>query len=139
MLPRSTQSGLTNFDFHIGPVRALGRQARGQEWGPFQLAQIFSGGVQIGWGCTCKRHLNCAPDNEVECKKQITFGKTKLSDAQCIIGLKRWLIAGFDVSPHGADSRSMHVAVDARHLADISFVGDLDAMLAAKQAAHLPV
>ena len=57
-------------------------------------------------------HSN-SPEDREQCKKQITYGKEKWSDAQCILGLKRWLHWG-----HTADfedqPRKMHVNQTAR-------------------------
>ena len=92
--------------------RGGGRGSRQIPWGPFSLAVVLSNGEQIGWGATCGMHSN-SPEDREQCKKQITYGKEKWSDAQCILGLKRWLHWG-----HTADfedqPRKMHVKQTAR-------------------------
>ena len=64
----------------------------------------------------------------MQCKKQLTFGKEALSDADCQGKLKRWLLAGLH---HPDASRSWHVSLDARQLAGSSRE-DLDGELQAK-------
>ena len=64
----------------------------------------------------------------MQCKKQLTFGKEALSDADCQGKLKRWLLAGLH---HPDASRSWHVNLDARQLAGSSRE-DLDGELQAK-------
>jgi len=64
----------------------------------------------------------------LQCKKQATFGKEALSDADCRAKLKRWLLAGLN---HPDGSRSWHVSLDARQLAGSSRE-DLDAEMQAK-------
>ena len=73
---------------------------------------VLSDGEQIGWGATCGMHSN-SPDDSEQCKKQITHGKEKWSDAQGILGLKRWLHWGQTVDLED-QPRKRHVKQTAR-------------------------
>ena len=56
------------------------------------------------------------PDDptQTQCKKQLTFGKShKLTEEQCKIGLKRWLLLGLFVEPSDQE-RTDHVNMCAR-------------------------
>ena len=64
------------------------------KWGRYLISRVRSDGIQIGWGLTCGLHndrdahgniLNTSP-----CKKQLTYGQEALSDAECVVRLKRW-------------------------------------------------
>ena len=101
---------------------------RDRSWGPFQLARVFARGVHVGWGAACGRHHEPGGAGSLQCKKQATFGKEALSDADCRAKLKRWLLAGLSL-PDG--SRSWHVNLDARQLAGSSRE-DLDAEMQAE-------
>ena len=63
---------------HSGRAAAGPREPRqrvANAWGTFQVAPVSSHGVQIGWGGTCKKHLNDFDSASACCKKQIPFGK----------------------------------------------------------------
>ena len=95
-----------------GPQRL--RQPRSFAWGPFKIAKVFLHHRHAGWGATCGRHHNDAGAH-TQCKKQLVFGRARpLSDSQCIIGLKKWLILGFFLDPNETRQRTLHVSFDAR-------------------------
>lgn len=99
-----------------------GRQSRVEHWGPFQLAAVFSGSKQIGWGATCRRHTNLTDlPSDPACKKQITFGREKLSDSECRKRLKRWLLLGVAIDTEATHTaRADHVAMNCRILEEPS-------------------
>ena len=71
------------------------------------------------------------PDDHTQCKKQLTFGKSrKLTEEQCKIGLKRWLLLGLFVEPSDQE-RTDHVNMCARKEARLPLApgDDLDAEL----------
>ena len=83
---------------------------RASDWGPFKIARVMSEGRQVGWGCTCRRHQNCADEQKDVCKKQVTYGKRLAwSDVQCIKLLKQWVLFGFTVDSEADDARTQHV------------------------------
>lgn len=95
------------------------RGRRGEPWGPFMIASVWSQGRQIGWGATCGLHFN--PEDAATspaCKKQITYGEQQLADDVCILKLKRWLHLGchLTVEELGENPRKTHVGRDARTL-----------------------
>ena len=97
------------------------------------MAEVARRGVIVGWGATCGRHVNDAedPDDHTQCKKQLTFGKSrKLTEEQCKIGLKRWLLLGLFVEPSDQE-RTDHVNMCARKEARLPLAPgeDLDAEL----------
>ena len=112
------------------------RARRGVPWGaprwPFEIAPVYSQGAQVGWGATCKRHVDASdvPRKSPCCKKQLTFGAEGLSDQECISRLKLWLLAGFDVDVDTEGARSDHVRVNAREMDEVSTEAELDACLA---------
>ena len=96
------------------PKRTL--QKRAVAWGVFQLAPIYNRGQHTGWGAMCNLHSDAADRANVACKKAMTKGA--LSDNECQLRLKRWLVAGLDDSSwpkHGA--RSAHVSLGGVQLA----------------------
>lgn len=99
------------------PAPAAPRQPRGVQWGPagFSLAPIVSHGQNTGYGATCFLHCNHGDANSRLCKKTLNFGAEGLSPEECIVRLKRWLIAGLQIDPNNHDARDMHRMVDARH------------------------
>lgn len=102
-------------------------------WGGFQLAKVYRQGVQIGWGITCGLHKNEGDSIGACCKKQITFGGSggaaggALSDTDCIVALKSWLVLGFVLS--GNDQRTQHVRLNARKHAQGFTEPELDEVL----------
>ena len=53
------------------------------------------------------------PDDVEQFKKRITYGKDTWSDAECILGLKRWLHDGYTMDL-GTPRREKHVRHPAR-------------------------
>ena len=58
------------------------------------LSETFEHGAHVGYRITCRRHKDA--NNNLECKKDITMGKTedRLENSECIRRLKRWFVAG---------------------------------------------
>ena len=86
-------------------------------------------GVYTGWGARCLEHSN-GPDDHTGCTKNLSYkGRSKydrtLSDAECQVQIKRWLLHGAAI-PQGPDSRTKHLAVDARNIGPASEPEDLD-------------
>jgi hypothetical protein len=84
-----------------GPIPILpvpGRLAHEWAWGTcgFSLAPVYRAGVQVGYGAKCGRHRNIGEiHGDVECKKSVTFGAAELTEATCILRLKRWLVSAY--------------------------------------------
>ena len=96
------------------PKRTL--QKRAVAWGVFQLAPIYNRGQHTGWGAMCNLHSDAADRANVACKKARTKGA--LSDNECQLRLKRWLVAGLDDSSWPKDgARSAHVSLGGVQLA----------------------
>lgn len=47
-------------------------------WGPFSIAKVRSGGIQIGWGLTCGICVNASAVKKETCKIQLTYGSVPL-------------------------------------------------------------
>ena len=102
----------------IGQVRrrqARPRQTmrRGHVWGTcpaFQLAPIHADGsvAPTGWGAICGRHADPSRPG-LQCKKAMT--NRDLSDQECQLRLKRWLVQGLDDVDWGANKREAHVSM----------------------------
>ena len=108
------------------------RRARKILWGPFQLAEVHSKGIKIGWGATCGAHTNDSDAAEVHppaCKKQITFGIDGLTDADLRVRMKRRPIAGMHMLDGTGNDRKHHVKINARELTEFE-EADLDALAA---------
>lgn len=75
---------------------AAGRQRRAEEFGPWSLAPVYRGSECIGWGATCKHHWDAG--SSTECKKQLAFGRSQMTVAECQQRLKTWLLKGTDSS-----------------------------------------
>ena len=103
------------------------RQRRGAQWGPFNLAPIYTDGVKTGYGAICGLHSNADDAPNIYCRKALTIGE--LSDEECRVRLKRWLLAGLrdDDWPEG-QGRSMHLSLGGLRLVDFS-LGDPEAVL----------
>ncbi|CAK0796790.1 unnamed protein product [Prorocentrum cordatum] len=119
------------------------KEKRAIPWGParyrFNLARVFSQGVQIGWGATCGRHCDghvpdpANPDAAVPglpCKKQLTYGKERLTDEQCVHRLKYWLLVGLRL-PISATMRRDHISMDIRHGEPGSSIEEVERLIAA--------
>ena len=82
------------------------------------MSRVFSNSdgvsTQIGWGANCNRHCDEGERRAVpNCKKQLVYGdKTPLTDEQCKLQLKRWLVAGLNLA--GPQQRKDHVCLNAR-------------------------
>ena len=101
------------------PVHSSGRrkQSRSIPWGPFQLAPIVPASGQSGWGAICGQHRDRG--NNLSCKKAMNRGD--LTDAECVLRLKRWLLAGCeDQSWPIHRQRSHHVEMGGKGLQDFA-------------------
>lgn len=94
-----------------GPPRRP-RVERGEPWGIFSVADIARDGIRVGWGATCGLHTNRG--DLATCKKTLSLGRD-LTNEQCIVQLKRWLLRGLEIPENGSHSaRLQHGDVDAR-------------------------
>jgi hypothetical protein len=91
----SDNSGSSDSDESARPAERL---ARSMPWGnhlgvPFTIAKIVRQGTHIGFGVCCFLHHNTSDRRGVTCKKTLNFGTgpPKLTDAQAVVQLKRWL------------------------------------------------
>jgi hypothetical protein len=96
------------------------RKARAGAWGaefdcPFTIASIHRQGVHTGWGATCSLHAN---DGEhATCKTTLALGSGSgsLTDEECTVRLKRWLIAGLAIANTGnSHARADHMFIKPR-------------------------
>lgn len=115
------------------------RSSRSQPWGeglgcPFTLAKVWSHthGCFRGWGATCKLHRNDDDGPTTTCKKTLDYGAEGLSDEECELRLKRWLVAGLDVAVTSRTARSDHLSATRASLATGPALHELDALLAAR-------
>ena len=79
-----------------------------------QLSETREHGIHVGYRITCRRHKNAGDPDHIECKKDITMGKTadRLEERECRLRLKRWFLGGAnrfneDSWPEGA-KRTYH-------------------------------
>ena len=120
--PASSSAGLAH------PKRA--KQSRSIPWGPFQIAPIVPAAGHSGWGAICGQH--CDRGNSLSCKK--AMGRGSLTDSECVLRLKRWLLAGHsdqDWPVHR--QRSHHVEMGGKGLQDFAHglaEEDMDALVA---------
>lgn len=88
-------------------------------WGPFTISKLLRQGVHVGWGATCRRHRD--PGKRTQCQTTIHFrgrGDDRvLTDDECVLGLKRWLIYGFTISDAHPTPRAEHISYNPRMLA----------------------
>lgn len=111
------------------------KQRRGRIWGTnpaFQIAPIHAAGssVPTGWGAICGLHTDPA-NPSLQCKKAMT--KSGLSDEECQLRLKRWLVQGLDSSGWGSNKRESHVSlggVQLSHFAEGLGEASLDRLVA---------
>lgn len=112
------------------PAARRRKQARAIPWGPFQIAPIVPSSGQTGWGAICGQHRDRG--NTLSCKKAVSRGA--LTDAQCILRLKRWLIAGcHDAAWPSHRQRSHHVELGGKGLQDFAegmSEAEMDALVA---------
>jgi hypothetical protein len=110
----------------LAPKRAP-RNRREEQWGPFKIAKVVSGEIQIGWGASCNKHTN--EGDGASCKRQLRYrgraSEPVLDDTECVRQLKRWLLAGMQINPILSDSRSQHVGLPIRHLGPQAVPEDL--------------
>ena len=79
------------------PFPAPGKRAalrRGEAWGSFFISPLYRSGVHVGWEGLCNLHQDSHDKQGTSCKKSLAKGH--LSDAECKLRLKRWLVAGLD-------------------------------------------
>ena len=79
------------------PPPAPGKRAalrRGEAWGSFFISPLYRNGVHVGWEGLCNLHQDSHDKQGASCKKSLA--KAHLSDAECKLRLKRWLVAGLD-------------------------------------------
>ena len=102
--------------------------SRAIPWGPFQLAPIVPQGGQTGWGAICGLHRDRGV--RLSCKKAVSLGRLDHSD--CIIRLKRWLLAGLadDTWPRH-NMRSHHVRMGGPLLQDFA-AGETEELMDAR-------
>ena len=71
--------------------------------------------MQIGWGGTCKKHINDSDSAGACCKKQILFGKKHPLDYdECRRHGKAWLLAGVEIDPTLPEARTDHLRINSR-------------------------
>ncbi|CAJ1375808.1 unnamed protein product [Effrenium voratum] len=93
-------------------------QSRAIPWGPFQIAPIVPAAGQSGWGAIGGQH--CDQGNTLSCKKAVSRSST-LTDADCVLRLKRWLLAGHsDQQWPSHRRRSHHVELGGKGLQDFA-------------------
>ena len=85
-------------DLGVGPPPpphpARRKESPALPWGPFQLAPIVPVSGHSGWGAICGLHRD-QDGSKTTCKKAITLNPAAgLDDSECILRLKRWLLAG---------------------------------------------
>ena len=103
------------------------RDRRGEKWGHpgygWELAEIWSKkkGCVIGYGATCRNHLDHADPPGTVCKKSVTIGKSGLTIADLKLRMKRWLIAGLDDAEWEEDvQRSTHVRMGKTYMQEFA-------------------
>ena len=95
-------------------------------WGPkpWAIAEIWHGGVHIGWGGTCRCHTNGWNPLQV-CKKALLFGDNTSDETRCLI--KQWLIMGQAISPSSYNGKMRHVQGVRRNRIPLRPEHELDA------------
>ena len=115
----------------VGPHPVRQNRRRGRVWGTnpaFQIAPIHAQGSRepTGWGAICALHHD--PHNGgLVCKKAMAKGH--LSDEECQLRLKRWLVAGLDTAGWSENQRQFHVSMGGlqmNHFAEGLSSQDLD-------------
>ena len=93
----------------------------------FNLGPIYSEGVRTGYGAICGLHSNSEDAPGIYCRKALTIGD--LSEEDCRLRLKRWLLAGLNDDDWPEDqARSRHLSLGGLRLVDFS-VGDPETVL----------
>ena len=103
---------------------------RASVWGTnpsFQIAPIHAAGSKepTGWGAICGRHTDTNRPG-LQCKKAMS--KSGLSDAECQLRLKRWLVSGLDATSWGSNKRDCHVSMGGIQLAQFADGLDSEAL-----------
>ena len=143
---RAKQSGASEHPLPQAPLRiqacsaevtsaTANRQRRGESWGVFYLAPIYTQGVRTGYGAICGLHQNSDDVPGTSCRKALTTGD--LPEEECRVRLKRWLMAGLDDKnwPAGQE-RSLHLSMGGLRLVDFSS-GESEDALDRKVLRHL--
>lgn len=76
-------------------------------FGPHTIVELWSKGTHTGFSIWCHRHSNLNDSNE--CAADMTFGKEKLSEEEVLQRLKRWVVRGYGINPHGVNGRDVHM------------------------------
>ena len=77
--------------------------------GCFSIGPSHSKFFGNAWVATCGLHHNSNDKTGVVCRRSLP--QKDLSEAECKLRLKRWLVAGLDEpNKHGDNARSLHVA-----------------------------
>lgn len=101
-----------------GKPEAKPHQRRAIAWGPFQLAPIVPQTGLTGWGAICGCHAD-RQGSKTSCKKAVSVHV--LTEAEAVLRLKRWLLAGLSDDDWPAHRlRSHHVSMGGKHLEDFS-------------------
>lgn len=101
--------------------------------GGFSFGAHLQPGVQTGYGAISGLHSNSEDPPGIYCRKALTA--SELSEEDCRVRLKRWLLAGLQDSdwPEG-ESRSMHLSLGGLRLIYFS-AGEPEAALDRQVAA----
>ena len=105
------------------PGAVLGRARAGERhhcmFGPFELAQLWTGGTFSGLSAKCRRHPP-PPGARADlfCKTDMGFGVTDEAAAlpHAEVQLKRWLIVGYSVPAELPDCRRVHMVENRARL-----------------------
>ena len=85
--------------------------------GKFPFAEVAPGGVLVGYGVHCCRHVNA--DGTVAntpCKKMVTIRKSGISQTEARLRLKRWLVSGSTARLDPEQERQSHISLGGMHL-----------------------
>jgi len=82
-----------------------------EPWKEFSISKIFRDGLFVGWGGNCGKHCG-----KTACKKALTFGSgpKAISEEEGKVRIKQWLLMGRALPAAATNSRSKHIAIDAR-------------------------
>ena len=117
----SSQAGPAKTAPAAGPDKKRGNQSRGYPWGPFIISPIVPAGGQTGWGAICNMHLDKADSGHTGCKKSVSLGMCGNSHEECILRLKRWLLAGLEDHTWPKQRlRSHHVQMGGKGMVDFA-------------------
>ncbi|CAK0850803.1 unnamed protein product [Prorocentrum cordatum] len=97
------------------PIAHGSKLPRSEPFGPWQIAEVYTGGVCVGWEARCLDHTDPATPHQL-CVKHCTMGKGKdgqpaLSYETCRRRMKQWLLIGRGIPEN---QRTRHVYTDAR-------------------------